>query len=81
MLLNHPLGESPVWLYIWTVASVRPFDIIVGLILLTLLIKGDWVFEAVQVRRAFFGFVATLVLLLVIRTIFAKVVTALRLAA
>ncbi|MDB6145521.1 MAG: phosphoesterase [Pseudomonas sp.] len=73
-LLNHPLGESSVWLYIWTVASVRPFDIIVGLILLTLLIKGDWVFKAVQVRAAFFGFVATLLLLLIIRTIFAKAV-------
>jgi membrane-associated phospholipid phosphatase len=73
-LLNHPLGENPVWLYIWTVASVRPFDLIVGLILLTLLIKGDWVFQAVQVRSAFFGFVSTLVLLLIIRTIFAKVV-------
>lgn len=73
-LLNQPLGESTVWLYIWTVASMRPFDIIVGLILLTLLIKGDWVFKAVQVRQAFFGFIAILILLLIIRTIFEKTV-------
>ncbi|MEB0092822.1 phosphatase PAP2 family protein [Pseudomonas sp. CCI1.2] len=71
-LLNHPLAESTVWLYIWTVASMRPFDIIVGLILLTLLIKGDWVFEAIHVRQAFFGFLAILILLLIIRTIFEK---------
>lgn len=73
-LLNHPLGESTVWLYIWTVASMRPFDIIIGLILLALLIKGDWVFKAFQVRQAFLGFISILVLLLVIRVIFDKTV-------
>lgn len=73
-LLNHPLGESTVWLDIWTVASMRPFDLVVGLILLSLLIKGDWVFKAIQVRQAFFGFISILILLLIIRTIFEKTV-------
>ncbi|MGV8916724.1 MAG: phosphatase PAP2 family protein [Pseudomonas sp.] len=71
-LLNHPLGESAVWLDIWTVASMRPFDIVVGLILLSLLIKGDWVIKAVHVRAATFGFVAILMLLLIVRTLFDK---------
>ena len=54
--LNAPLASNPIWLHIWAIASLRPFDIVVGIILLTLLIKGDWVFKAIDVRRAFFGF-------------------------
>jgi type VI protein secretion system component VasK len=61
-----------VWLWIWTIASMRPFDIVVGLILLMLLIKGDWVFKAVQTRAALIGFVLTLILLLIIRTVFSQ---------
>ncbi|WP_297835394.1 phosphatase PAP2 family protein [Pseudomonas sp.] len=38
------------------------------------LIKGDWVFKAIQVRQAFFGFISILILLLVIRTIFDKMI-------
>jgi membrane-associated phospholipid phosphatase len=71
-LLNQPLAHSTAWLSIWTVASMRPFDIVVGLILLALLIKGDWVFKAVQARAALFGFVSILLLLLVIRALFSK---------
>ena len=50
--LNAPLASNPIWLHIWAIASLRPFDIVVGLILLMLLIKGDWVFRAIDVRRA-----------------------------
>ena len=71
-MLNRPLADNNTWRYIWTVGSLRPFDIVVGLILLSLLIRGDWVFKASQVRQAFFGFFATLVLLLVIRAVFSK---------
>lgn len=71
-LLNRPLEQHVVWLDIWTVASMRPFDAVVGLILLSLLIKGDWVFKAAQVRAALFGFVSILILLLIIRTLFSK---------
>ncbi|HEX8595195.1 MAG TPA: phosphatase PAP2 family protein [Pseudomonas sp.] len=71
-LLNRPLAHSAVWLDIWTVASMRPFDAVVGLILLSLLIKGDWVFKAVQTRTALFGFLSILLLLLVIRALFSK---------
>jgi membrane-associated phospholipid phosphatase len=73
-LLNRPLEQSKAWLWIWTVASMRPFDIVVGLILLMLLIKGDWVFKAVQTRAALIGFVLTLILLLIIRTVFSKII-------
>lgn len=70
--LNSPLATHPIWLHIWAIASLRPFDAVVGVILLTLLIKGDWVFKAVEVRRAFFGFFSILLLLLFIRMLFAK---------
>ncbi|MFJ3482570.1 phosphatase PAP2 family protein [Pseudomonas sp. NPDC090202] len=73
-LLNRPLEQSKVWLWIWTVASMRPFDIVVGLILLMLLIKGDWVFKTVQTRAALISFVLTLIVLLVIRTVFSKII-------
>lgn len=53
-LFNDPLASNPVWLHVWAVASLRPFDAVVGVILLMLLIRGDWVFKAVQVRQAFF---------------------------
>ena len=74
--LNAPLADSTTWRYIWTIGSLRPFDIVVGLILLAVLIRGDWVFKAAQVRQAFFGFLVTLLLLVVIRALFSKWVDA-----
>lgn len=43
-----------------------------GVILLALLIRGDWVFKAIEVRQAFFGFLGILLLLLFIRMLFSK---------
>lgn len=74
--LNAPLADSTTWRYIWTIGSLRPFDIVVGLILLAVLIRGGWVFKAAQVRQAFFGFLVTLLLLVVIRALFSKWVDA-----
>ncbi|AIG04243.1 membrane protein [Pseudomonas fluorescens] len=71
-LLNDPLASNPAWLHVWAVASLRPFDAVVGVILLMLLIRGEWVFKAIEVRQAFFGFLAILLLLLFIRMLFSK---------
>lgn len=71
-LLNDPLASSQAWLHVWAVASLRPFDAVVGVILLALLIRGDWVFKAIEVRQAFFGFLGILLLLLFIRMLFSK---------
>ena len=71
-LLNAPLATHPAWLHTWAVASLRPFDAVVGVILLALLIRGDWVFKAIHVRQAFFGFLAILLLLLFVRMLFSK---------
>ncbi|MDF0734115.1 phosphatase PAP2 family protein [Pseudomonas entomophila] len=74
--LNGPLADNSAWRYVWTLGSLRPFDIVVGLVLLSLLIRGDWVFEACQVRRALFGFLVSLILLVVVRALFSKWVDA-----
>ncbi len=70
--LNAPLASNETWRGIWAVASTRPFDALVGVILLCLLIRGDWVFKAAQARAATFGFIATLILLVVVRVLYAK---------
>lgn len=72
-LLNQPLATSPAWRSIWAVGSVRPFDLVVGVIMLCLLLRGDWIFKATQIRQAVLGFIAILVLMVVIRTIFEKI--------
>ena len=69
-LLNQPLATNVVWRSVWAVGSMRPFDIVVGLILLTLLIRGNFIFERAQVRQATLGFIALLVGLLIIRALF-----------
>ncbi len=73
-LFHRALEHNTVWLYIWTVASMRPFDAVIGVILLMLLIKRDWVFKAARTRAALVGFVLTLTVLLIIRTVFSKVI-------
>ena len=72
-LLNQPLATNLAWRSIWAVGSVRPFDIVVGLILLTLLIRGNYIFDRSQVRQAFLGFIALLVALLIIRGVFSAI--------
>lgn len=66
-LLNAPLSTSPTWAYIWALGNMRPVDIGVGLIMLGIIIKGNWIFAGTQVRRALFAFLTILILLLLIR--------------
>lgn len=70
--LNAPLATNGIWRTTWAIASTRPFDLLVGLILLSLLIRGDWVFRAAQVRAATFGFLANLLLLVAVRFLYAR---------
>jgi len=72
--LNAPLASHPIWLHSWAIASLRPFDTVVGVILLALTIKGDWVFERVEVRQAFLGFLSILLVLVCIRLLFSTLV-------
>lgn len=72
-LLNGSLGVSPVWDGLWALASIRVFDILVGAVLLTLLIRKDWLFGEAQLRPALFTFVGLLLVLLVIRVLVTKI--------
>ncbi len=66
-LLNAPLAESAAWAHVWAVGNMRPVDLVVGLLMLVFLVKGNWIFAATQVRQALYAFLAVLVLLLLIR--------------
>tara|TARA_Y100001951_G_scaffold43922_1_gene34816 strand:+ start:685 stop:1476 length:792 start_codon:yes stop_codon:yes gene_type:complete len=71
-LLNGSLGHQAWWDWLWALASIRVFDILVGALLLTLLIRRDWLFAQRQLRPALFTFVAQLLVLLVIRVLVTK---------
>jgi hypothetical protein len=66
-LLNAPLASNAAWAHVWGVCNMRPVDLAFGLVMLGILIKGNFVFTAAQVRQALYAFVAVLALLLLIR--------------
>jgi membrane-associated phospholipid phosphatase len=66
-LLNAPLASNVAWAHVWAVCNMRLVDLGVGLIMLGILVKGNWIFTAAQVRQALYAFLAVLVLLLLIR--------------
>jgi membrane-associated phospholipid phosphatase len=75
--LNAPLASHNLWARLWAVGSMRLADVIVGLIMLGFLIKGNWLFARDQVRAALFAFLSVLFLLLFIRIgLFAPLVKA-----
>lgn len=70
--LNGSLLHNPAWDTLWAIASLRPTDAMVGVLMLVLLIHSGWVFASNEVRPALLHFLALLALLLVIRVIFTK---------
>jgi len=68
-LLNGSLGVLGWWDWLWALASLRVFDVLVGAVLLTLLIRRDWLFAQHQLRPALFTFIGLLLVLLVIRVL------------
>ncbi|NQD91056.1 phosphatase PAP2 family protein [Pseudomonas sp. CrR25] len=72
--LNGSLNHHPLWDWFWALSSIRVSDILVGALMLGLLIHSRWVFRAEELRSALFTFVALLLVLLVIRVLFSKLV-------
>lgn len=72
--LNGSLALNFDWASIWAIASSRFFDLLVAIILLLLLIKPNWLYEAALVRQAFFALVVIMLLQVVIRIIFTKII-------
>jgi membrane-associated phospholipid phosphatase len=65
--LNAPLATHPIWAKIWAIGNMRYVDLAIGIVMLVMIIKADWIFAGNQVRRAFYAFFALLILLLLIR--------------
>lgn len=72
--LNGSLGHVLLWDGFWAIASMRLFDILVGALLLVMTIHSGWVFSAGETRRALFHFIALLLLLVIVRSLFGKLV-------
>lgn len=75
-VLNDSLKENYVWASIWAIMSSRFFDMVVAIILLVLLIKADWLYSAKVVRQAFFALLVIMLLQVVVRIIFTKLIIA-----
>jgi membrane-associated phospholipid phosphatase len=70
--LNNTLAPQSWWSGVWAIASVRAFDLLAGILMLSLLIRKEWLFSQAQRWQALFTFVALLAILLVIRALFTK---------
>lgn len=73
-LLNEPVHAAGLWAHIWAIASMRPVDLGVGVLMLAVILKADLVFNGAQVRRALFAFLAVLLVMLLFRVGFAELV-------
>lgn len=73
-LLNDPVHAGGWWAYTWAIGSMRITDVVAGVVMLLVTIKSGLVFTGPQVRRALFGFLGLLVLLLLIRVVFDRIV-------
>lgn len=65
--LNNPLSTNAVWAHVWAIGNMRYADIGMALITLGALAKGGLIFDNTRVRGAFYGFLALLLLLFLIR--------------
>jgi membrane-associated phospholipid phosphatase len=73
-LLNEPVHAAGLWAHIWAIASMRPVDLGVGVLMLAVMLKADLVVNGAQVRRALFAFLAVLLVMLLFRVGFAELV-------
>ena len=74
LTLNGSLGHNLVWDMFWALLSTRLWDSLVGILMLALLLHPAWVFRGAESRRALFHVLALMLLLITLRTLFAKLV-------
>ncbi len=72
--LNQSLGLGRGWAGMWAVASSRYFDLVMAAILAGFILRANFVFSRVEVRRAFFTVGSLVLILLVLRVGFTGVV-------
>lgn len=75
--LNGTIRHCHAWALVGAVTNLRPFDLLVALILLMLLIRSDWLYSAAQVRSALFAYIGLLLLMVVVRYLFTNLVISL----
>ncbi len=73
-LLNEPVHAAGLWAKTWAIGSMRPVDLGVGVLMLAVMLKADFVFTGPQVRKALFAFVIALLVMLLFRVGFADLV-------
>ena len=73
-LLNEPVHGAGLWARIWAIGSMRPVDLGVGVLMLAVMLKANFIFSAAQVRKALYAFLGALLLLLLMRVGFAELV-------
>jgi len=73
-LLNDPVHAGGLWAHIWAIGSMRPVDAAVGVVMLAVMLKANLIFTGAQVRRALFAFLVALVVMLLMRVLFADLV-------
>ncbi|MVW74398.1 phosphatase PAP2 family protein [Pseudomonas xionganensis] len=73
-LLNEPVHGAGLWAHIWAIGSMRPVDLGVGVLMLAVMLKANLVFSAAQVRKALYGFLSALLVMLLFRVGFAELV-------
>lgn len=73
-LLNEPVHGAGLWAQTWAIGSMRAVDLGVGVLMLAVMLKADFVFSGAQVRKALFAFLAALIVMLLFRVGFAELV-------
>jgi len=73
--VNSTLAIGKGWAGIWAVGNSRYFDFVVGLIMLTLILRKNLIFQSLEVRRALFTMAGLMGLLVIMHAALSYVVT------
>ncbi|MDG9926460.1 MULTISPECIES: phosphatase PAP2 family protein [unclassified Pseudomonas] len=74
LALHGTLGHNALWDALWALCSTRLWDILVGALMLALLLHHGWAFRGAESRRALFHVLALMLILVLLRTVFSKLV-------
>lgn len=66
-LLNGSLHYSHDWAFLWALTSVRPMDLVMGLIMFWVMTRKNWAFSGYQLRKGVIAFFLLLALMLAFR--------------
>ena len=76
-LLNGSLALHPWWSGFWAISSLRVFDLLAAGLMLVIILRKDYLFSQNDRWHALFTFIGLLVMLLIFRVLFSRLVDAL----